>query len=119
MLSQGTEEGAGGQEESRAASYDGVGFWAALVSKDQEECPLEGLLVTPVGEHLQEVHGLIYDCHSQAQTCLAPCRFLTGHRCQRRGQTGLRNTKPTRSFLLFLGQGTRPEPLLLGHKNSF
>lgn len=118
MLSQGTEEGAGGQEEYRAACY-GVRFWAALVSKDQEEGPRKGPLVTPAGEHLQEVHGLIYDCHSQAQTCLAPCRFLTGHRCQRRGQTGLRNTKPTRSFLLSLGPGTRLEPSLLGHKNSF
>lgn len=47
MLSQGPEEGAGGQEESKVTCY-GVGFWAALVSKDQEEGPQEGP-VTSVG----------------------------------------------------------------------
>ena len=35
------------EEESKAACY-GVGFWAALVSKDQEEGPREGP-VTSVG----------------------------------------------------------------------
>lgn len=50
MLSQGTEEGAGGQGESRATCY-GVGLCAALVSQDQEEGPCEGPM-TPVGDDL-------------------------------------------------------------------
>lgn len=57
MLSQGTEEGPSRQEGSRATCC-GVGSWAAQVSKDQEEGPWEGP-VTPVGDDLQEVHGLL------------------------------------------------------------